>query len=170
MALAFFFDDPTYLEKASTDLLQLSAVIEHLSQPSFHINSNTDYVQLAARISFLDVGIDHGLAPTDSLSEQDKANFDREVDRLARTIKTMFTSLVDSGASHMTRTEAKEVLQLLHYRLIYAVRTRPEPKSSVFRPLAASADDPGGPEASFMKKFLSDDTSHETSVVVPDEL
>ena len=32
----------------------------------------------------------------------------------------------------MRRTEAKEALQALHYRLLYAVRTEPRPKKNVF--------------------------------------
>lgn len=44
----------------------------------------------------------------------------------------MFMQIVDSGASDMRRTEAKEVLEGLQSRLLYSVRTRPPQKKNIF--------------------------------------
>lgn len=132
LALAFFFEDPSYLSKAPQDLLNLDTVTDHLLRRAFDIKVDTDYAQLAARISILDIGIDHGISSVDMCDLPNEASFNREVDSLAKQIKAMFTGLIDSGASHMSRTEAKEVLRIVHYRLIYAVRTIQEPKSSLF--------------------------------------
>ena len=43
----------------------------------------------------------------------------------------MFTQIVDAGASHKRRTEAKEVLEAFHSRLLYAVRTKRKPKTTL---------------------------------------
>ena len=44
----------------------------------------------------------------------------------------MFTQIIDTSASHMKRTEAKEILEAFHSRLLFAVRTKPPPKKKVF--------------------------------------
>lgn len=132
LALAFFFEDSSYLSKGPQDLLNLDTVTDRLLRRAFDIKVNTDYAQLAARISILDIGIDHGISSLDMCDPASETFFNREVDSLAKKIKAMFTGLIDSGASHMSRTEAKEVLRIVHYRLIYAVRTKQEPKSSLF--------------------------------------
>ncbi len=59
-------------------------------------------------------------------------DFNKSIDELANQIKSMFTRISDTGASHMTRTEAKEVLNRVYYRLVYSVRTKPRPKKNLF--------------------------------------
>ena len=44
----------------------------------------------------------------------------------------MFADIVDTGASHMGRTEAKEVLEAFQYRLSYGIRTKVPPKKCMF--------------------------------------
>lgn len=155
LALAFFFEDSSYLSKAPDDLLSLDAVTTHLLSPAFEIKDDMDFAQLAAQISILDIGIDHGISSTSTCNDQREATFNGDVDALAKRIKTMFTSIVDSGASHMTRTEAKEVLEVVHYRLVYAVRTKQKPKSSLFGSAVAGGQSDGQQSGSFMTKFLS---------------
>ena len=133
LALAFFSENPSYLSKPPQDFGNLGTLTEYLLRPAFDIKVDTDYAQLAARISVLDIAIDHGISYNDTCDLHSQASLDQQVDSLAKRIKVMFTSLVDSGASHMSRTEAKEILRIVHYRLIYAVRTKQEPKLSVNR-------------------------------------
>jgi len=159
LALAFFFEDPSYLSKAPQDLLDLDAVTNHLLRPAFDIKVDADYAQLAARISMLDIAIDHGISSVDMCDLRGEASFNREVDSLAKRIKAMFTGLVDSGASHMSRTEAKEILRIVHYRLTYAVRTKQKAKSSVFGSVTASEQGDGQHSTKAITGFLSNDRS-----------
>ena len=132
LALSFFYQDPSFLSKSPPDLVDFPAIIHHLRGPEFKIVTTTDYTRLAASISILDIGLDDGDPPTSPLDAQAEADFNREVDRLAKMIKSMFTRIIDSGASHMTRTEAKDVLEMLQARLMYAVRTKPKLKKGIF--------------------------------------
>jgi len=159
LALAFFFEDLSYLSKAPHDILDLYAVTDHLLRPAFDINVDADYAQLAARISILDIAIDHGISSVDMCDLRGEASFNREVDSLAKRIKAMFTGLIDSGASHMSRTEAKEILRIVHYRLIYAVRTKQEPKSSLFGSLTTNGQGEGQYSTKTITNFLSHDRS-----------
>jgi hypothetical protein len=96
-----------------------------------------DFWELAALTSVLDAAIDSVAGRDGFPDKKTEAQFNQEVDVLADRIKAIFTSIQDSGASHLKRTEAKEGLQALHYRLIYGVRTKPRPKKAWFEPSAA---------------------------------
>lgn len=118
-------------------------------------------------MSLLNIGLDDGDPPplpsTSPFSEDiitdseikdattSEASFNKAVDRLAHRVHTMFTSIVDTGASHMTRTEAKDVLGAFHARLVYAVRTKQKPKTMVFGD--ASVEMQAG--ANLMQKYFS---------------
>jgi hypothetical protein len=82
----------------------------------------------------LDCAIGCGtLADPTAMSPKAEAKFNRRVDTLANRIKAIFSSIHDSGASHLKRTEAKENLQAVHSRLIFSVRTKERPKRSWFQ-------------------------------------
>ena len=80
----------------------------------------------------LSIGIDDGDAPLSSSNTSVEADFNKDVDMLSQRVKSMFTSIVDTGASHMRRTEAKEVLESFHSCLLHAVRSRRKPKTMLF--------------------------------------
>lgn len=91
-----------------------------------------DYTNMTALTYILDVAIANGGPPTSFSSRAEEIAFNRKVDKLADRMQAIFASIADTGASHLRRTEAKEALQALRYRLLYAVRTEPRPKKSVF--------------------------------------
>ncbi|KAI5287241.1 hypothetical protein KEM52_001687 [Ascosphaera acerosa] len=93
-----------------------------------------DYHQLAALAQILSYAIDAGRArPGPAATVQAaEAAFNAQADALAAAIKAVFTNILDSGASHLKRLEAKERLQMLYYRVLYGVRTRPVQKQSLF--------------------------------------
>ena len=132
LALAFFFEDDIYFSKDSEQLLDLRAVVRHLQKPCFAIRNDTDYPELTALISILSIGVDNGDPPPADSDAEKTVVFNEDVDLLSSRINGMFTSIVDTGASHMRRTEAKEVLEGFHYRLLYAVRTKRKPKTMLF--------------------------------------
>lgn len=114
-----------------------------------------DYANMTAQTYILDIAIADGGRPASFASRTDEVAFNRKVDKLADRVKAIFASIADTGASHMRRTEAKEALQALHYRLLYAVRTEPRPKKNVFG--GRDGDQYRAEEKSkgFMSKFLT---------------
>ncbi|KAI9768962.1 MAG: hypothetical protein M1840_004558 [Geoglossum simile] len=133
------------------DLLDVQRIIRELEKPEFNIDSGTDYTRLASLISMVDICIDDG-APLSGFCDKDQENaFNTDIDNLAKHLKSMFTKIVDTGASYMARTEAKEVLERVHYRLVFAVRTKERPKKSIFQ----SNFSDGTELQSDMTKFLS---------------
>ena len=133
LALAIFFDDVEYANNAPQDITDLSDIRVRLEEPQFKICKDTDYFELAAMISILDVAIDDGLSSTHSITDSEaEQEFNTEVDALAARIYIMWSNISDAGASFMSRIDAKEVLESLRNRLIYAVRTKPKPRKSIF--------------------------------------
>lgn len=165
--MAFFFEDSSYLAPTTTSLSSLPSITRHLRTSRFDIHQATDYATLSATISLLNIGLDDGDPPplsstfsfledtaTDSNNKQpdtSEAAFNEAVDRLAHRVHNMFTSIVDTGASHMTRTEAKDVLESFHARLVYAVRTKQKPKVTLFGD--ANVEVQAG--AKLMKRYFS---------------
>ena len=96
------------------------------------ISNATDYGELAARIGLLSIAIDCGDSLSTPYTTEEEKVFNQDIDVLSFKIKSMFADIVDTGASHMGRTEAKEVLEAFQYRLSYGVRTKVPPKKSIF--------------------------------------
>ena len=132
LALAFFYDEPDYLTRSAPLLPRLSDIAEHLRGPDYAVRNSINFQHLGAKMSLLDIAIDDGDLPSDSLDAEVEKRFNQEVDKLSLAIKEKFTRIVDSGTSHMSRTEAKEVMVALEARLQYAVRTKPRPRKSIF--------------------------------------
>jgi len=116
----------------------------HLEDSSdFHINKNTNYMYLSARLALLDIAIGPGplvvpyyplMSPVTSQygsspvtvpgpqSSEEKA-FNAEVDALAQITKRLSSSIVETGAlSDLSRLEAKECSERMYHRLENAVR------------------------------------------------
>lgn len=132
LALACFFRDIGYLSQRSDDTIDLIGIARHLEGPQFMTSNATDYSELAAAIGILSIAIDCGDPPSSPCATEEEKAFNRDIDVLSFKIKSMFADIVDTGASHMGRTEAKEVLEAFQYRLLYGVRTKPPPKKSLF--------------------------------------
>jgi hypothetical protein len=114
-----------------------------------------DYKNMTALTYLFDIAIADGGRPASFDSRAKEVAFNRKVDQLADRIKSIFASIADTGASHMRRTEAKEALQALYYRLLFGVRTEPRPKKSVFG--GRDGEEYRAEERSkgFMTKFLA---------------
>ncbi|KAI9835799.1 MAG: hypothetical protein M1837_003600 [Sclerophora amabilis] len=138
LALVYFLDDPSFLEGRQLDgLSNIGRITVQLDRPQFEITNRTDYTELAALTSILDISIDDGgggISTSDIRDRKDiETAFNRAIDTLARKIKTMFTKIIDTGASHMTRTEAKENLDRVYVRLTHAIRTKLKTKQDIFQ-------------------------------------
>ena len=112
--------------------MDLKNIARHLDGPQFIISNATDYSELAAAIGILGIAVDCGDPPSSPCAKEEEKAFNREIDALSAKINSMFAEIVDTGASHMGRTEAKEVLEAFQYWLSYGVRTKHPPKKSLF--------------------------------------
>ena len=136
LATSFFFQDPHHITSPKSDLKHIT---HHLHQtPQYNITHTTDFTSLAALIDILSIAVDSGDPPphsshdTKKEAEAEISLFNKDVDALTTKINSMFSDIVDTGASHMKRTEAKEVLEGFQRRLEYVVRTKPKPKRMIF--------------------------------------
>ncbi|KAL8784095.1 MAG: hypothetical protein Q9213_004154 [Squamulea squamosa] len=127
-------------------------ITQHLNQPRFVISSETDYPDLAAAIAILAIGLDNGDPPLVEASKEAITAFNDDLDMLAQRIKVLFTQIIASGASHMKRNEAKDVLESFYTCLVHAVRTKQRPKGMMWE------DDVGvEKQKSLMKHFVQRD-------------
>ncbi|EFE39452.1 hypothetical protein TRV_05849 [Trichophyton verrucosum HKI 0517] len=161
LASAFLFMDSSPLDKSDSELINLRKISSQLKGERFKVNEHRpedkepfDFANLAALTTILDVAIDSGTLQRSFSDKEGEIEFNKQVDKLADRVKAIFTAIQDSGASHMKRTEAKESLQALHYRLVYTVRTKPVLKKSYF----VSSNDDGYAGVSgkrdILEKFL----------------
>ncbi|KAK2787833.1 hypothetical protein FQN51_003073 [Onygenales sp. PD_10] len=152
LAWAFFYTDPSPLEKSAKSLFDLNHLTNHLRHdPRFDTRKRynkepPNYHELYALTAILAIAIDSGTATASfhdannnnnnskddpkqrearAYAREREESFNASVDALADRIKWIFSQIQDSGASHLRRSEAKARLEMLHYRLVYGVRTRP---------------------------------------------
>lgn len=148
--------------------IDLKVFTKHLDNPRYDIlhnkkiaspadrEKNFDYSALTSWAILLDVAVDNGIGLLKKIDSQlpvkTSPSFNVEVDALADKVKAIAASIRDTGASHMKRTEAKGALDVLYFRLIYAVRTKPRPRKVMFGEALAEAEKERG--KAFMGRFL----------------
>lgn len=96
------------------------------------IGIETDFAELGAMVSLLNVGVDSGNPPPAGIDTSGRDVFEKEVDKLSYVVKSMSNQIKDAGASQMKKTEAKEILEDFNARLMYAVRTRIKSETQMF--------------------------------------
>lgn len=153
LALAFILH-PLPLDTPLADSRLPAILHNHLqTSPNFHINKQTNYGSLAARMTLLDIGIGPGLltvpyqplvSPTPSESgsspimapvpaSSELKDFNKEVDALILHIKMLGNSIVEAGAVvDLTILEAKDCVERLCSRLEQAVRIGGKKSLNVF--------------------------------------
>jgi hypothetical protein len=65
--------------------------------------------------------------PTKKPVNEKEQVFNADVDMIVKRLREIMAKVVDTGASHMRRTEAKSVADRLVQRMEWSVRTRPKP-------------------------------------------
>lgn len=118
LALSYTFDDPSYLTQTYANLVRISRFSDLLLKPQFRIDRNTDYSDLQSLISIMDIAIDDG--PTAGNIGQN----DAEVDVVVENLRNIFSRIHDTNAQNLARTEAKDTLERLIFRLRFAVRVK----------------------------------------------
>ena len=156
LALCFFLDNEACLHYDLQHPSLSSKIINHLRKsPLYDPTPKTNYGDLGASISILDIAINSGFVCLPFSSKEAEADFNQSIDALTQQISTLHNNIVDTGASHMKRTEAKNALERLRYRLEFSVRTKPKPKKNVFGDFVGkSVLDGYAQDSSVMTKFL----------------
>ncbi|ERF73822.1 hypothetical protein EPUS_05526 [Endocarpon pusillum Z07020] len=131
-------DEDTIIFTPTAPGISLGDLTTHLDDPRYDISRSNrqdtpfDYGTLSCSIYIFDAALANGGRPSAFPDTSSEREFNNNIDILVGRIKSIMISIADTGASHMRRTEAKEALNALHFRLLYGVRTMPRPKKSVF--------------------------------------
>ena len=167
LSLAFFFEDALPLIKSPTDLVDLAEIASELDKSRFRISPTTNFPRITAMINVLDIAIGDGNPPDSGAGPKAEEVFNQKVDYLADSIKSMFTRIIDTGASHMLRTQTKDALELLRYRLSWAVRTKPKPRYGIFDSHKVDLDGMGlGIQNYFKRIDENDEASSDEGVIM----
>ncbi|OJJ43139.1 hypothetical protein ASPZODRAFT_74944 [Penicilliopsis zonata CBS 506.65] len=142
LAVSFLLRDPAPLTEAPEAVLDLNRITAVLKEKRFDVKAfkakdqgEYDFGELGAITVLLNIAIDSSWAKLRAGAEgETNREYNAAVDALADRIKKIFTSIADSGASHLRRTQAKEALEALHYRTVYSIRSKPPPKKTLFGP------------------------------------
>ncbi|PKY01960.1 hypothetical protein P168DRAFT_306199 [Aspergillus campestris IBT 28561] len=145
LAVSFLSKDATLLTQPPDKLHDLRRTVTLLKDKRFNVKrykkkgaNDYDYGELGGIITLLNVSIDSGWSGVAFVTKDAEREYNAAVDTLADRIRRIFTSIEDSGASHLKRTLAKEAMEALHYRILYSVRTKPRPKKGLFGVYATS--------------------------------
>ncbi|KAM0260629.1 hypothetical protein ACHAQJ_002692 [Trichoderma viride] len=130
LAISFLFDDPNLGRQHPETVFTVKSAIDRLNEDDFNITSQTDFAELKAMISILDIAVDDG-SPPESSSPEDENKFNQDIDELATKLREIWRKINDSGMK-ITRTEAKSVVEWVQQRLSNTVRTRKKAKQSIF--------------------------------------
>lgn len=159
LAAAFVFEESEAIILHMEPTIASGAISELLSKPRFGIDKSTNYSNLAAWFAMLNICIDTGDLSQDH-SELERGNFDQKVDRIATRLRDLAAQIVETGPLNMGRTEAKEIIDSLHRRLSYSIRTEPPPKQTILR----DRSDTFEVERATMKEWVKSAKEHATGV------
>ena len=112
------------LNNPMAPLPTLNHVSSILRSNSFAITRETDYAILASYITFLNVALSSISIPSPTATEKTRKAYDLRIDEVAAKVRSISSSIVDTGASHMKRTQVKQELESLHSRILYSMRTK----------------------------------------------
>lgn len=153
--MCFFFDDITYSIDHPHTTFELEKFMDRLEEPAFEVDDKTDYQQLAALISLLDVAVDDARCAYLDLANSSAAErFDEDVENLVFTIKKVITSIGSPGPAFISRIEAKEAAELVSQRIADTLRSKPKLKKSVFDGSKKKEEDHSSAQAG-MRNFVS---------------
>lgn len=131
--MSFYFNDLSYSTKHSHLIMDLDKFMNRLDDRDFDTDPQTDYRELAALISLLDVAVDDGRSLDLDLKATKTAKlFDKNIEEFAGIIKGIMNSIGNPGAAFISRIEAKEVMELVSQRISDTLRSKPKAKITVF--------------------------------------
>jgi hypothetical protein len=134
--MAFLTKDESPLDKLDEEIIPFKQILNYLRiarlDSQLHkarLDPDYDYMEIKAITSLLNIVIDTGRTTLVFPNKEAEREFNADVDSLAEQVKRIFSAMEDSGASHLKRTEAKQGLEALQYRIIYSIRTKRRVKS-----------------------------------------
>ncbi|KAL6806520.1 hypothetical protein GGI42DRAFT_321421 [Trichoderma sp. SZMC 28013] len=130
LAITFLFDDPSLGRQSPEDVFTVRHAIDRIEDDDFSITPQTDFAELKALVTILDIAVDDGTPPELS-SLEDEEQFNQDIDELATKLREIWRKINDAGMK-ITRTEAKSVVEWVQQRLSNTVRTRRKLKKSIF--------------------------------------
>lgn len=156
LAMSFYLNDISYAARHSHHTMDLNIFIDRLNDKAFDATAETDYRELAALISLLDIAVDDarsvGLDLTDRKTED---QFDDDIEAFSAAIKDIIRSIGNPGAGFISKIEAKEVLELVSQRIGDTLRSRPKARQTLWDVSHDSDERSLDGERDFMKGFLS---------------
>jgi hypothetical protein len=136
LALAFALDKARYHDASMDNPALIARMLLLFEKGSpLRITPETDYVELKARLSMLDIALDAGFSDFGFLENTNRhaeKQFNDSIDHLTNAVRDLTARIVDAGAAHMSRTEAKVMAERLAQRLEFAVRTKEKPPKDWF--------------------------------------
>ncbi|KAJ5409093.1 hypothetical protein N7509_002976 [Penicillium cosmopolitanum] len=159
LAVSFLLQESTPLSGPVEEVLDLKRLTHVIRDPRFQMNVNNgkeaeyDFGELIALTQLLEVALNSTLYDLRYKEKDTEKEFNAAIDLLASQLKTNFSSMKESGASHLKRMLAKGALETLHYRLVYSVRSKPPPKKT---PFEAYAKEGNNINSYFNKKVAGD--------------
>ncbi|KAJ5895747.1 uncharacterized protein N7473_005146 [Penicillium subrubescens] len=138
LAVSFLLKKPGPFTDSPKELLSLKRITRLLMRDErFQVrghrgNSEYDYGDLVAIILQLEVCINSALFDLEYRQADTVVKFNEAIDQLAAQIKWVFSSIENTGASHLQRLVARDMLEALHYRMVYSVRSKAPPKKTPF--------------------------------------
>ncbi|KAL7951926.1 hypothetical protein V8C42DRAFT_22309 [Trichoderma barbatum] len=130
LAVSFLFEDPSLGHRHPEEIFTIKDAIDRLNNDDFTITPQTDFAELKAMVTILDIAIDDG-SPPESSNPEDETQFNQDIDELATKLREIWRNINDSGMK-ITRTEAKSVVEWVQQRLSNTVRTRRKAKQSIY--------------------------------------
>lgn len=167
IAMCFLFDDWSYRAHSVDRLANLRKFAILLDEPRFKIRESTDYHEFAALIASLDIALDDGdVGNMIWKSLEEEQEFNDDVDILCNRIRTLHHSIHDAGAKYMSRIDAKEILDGVHSRLLWTIRTKPRQRRGLFDSELKKQDGVQKVKQSdWMKRFFKKDVLTENEEV-----
>ncbi|RDW92448.1 hypothetical protein BP5796_01842 [Coleophoma crateriformis] len=132
LATACFFGDISYCHKDIYVHNDINKYTNHLtSAQEFKIGRKTDFHEVAARISLLDIAVNDGQhAGFDLSSKQVVELHNEDIVFLGRRIKAIYQAIpTDISATLDRRIEAKIAMEVVAYRIQSLTLNRPKPKT-----------------------------------------
>lgn len=134
--MAFLTNDDSPLDTYEEGIIPLRQILNYLRTARLdsqlhkaRLDPDYDYMEIKAITSLLNIVIDTGRTKLVFPDKEAEREFNADVDSLAEQVKRIFSAMEDSGASHLKRTEAKQSLEALQYRILYSIRTKRRVKS-----------------------------------------
>ncbi|KAJ5166121.1 uncharacterized protein N7482_004902 [Penicillium canariense] len=171
LAVAFLLQDPGPLTEPPEVVLGLTRITLLLMRDErFHLKKHKgineyDYGDLIAITLLLDICINSALYDLGYRQGDTEEQFNISIDRLASQIKRIFSSIEDTGASHLQRMLAKQALEALHYRMVYSVRSKAPPKRTLFKTFGREKN--GDIKSIFKANFLGGASAIDTGLSTP---